>query len=445
MSTTLADKAGKVFKSVEGDFEAFAKSGARSPVFSGLNAKAMERLRLLGMYKKSDELFTYVSEHKLLKEEFGSFEPAVKPLEKGSEKADIYKGCEESVVVFVNGRFERSLSNLSGLQGAVVAELEYAADEEESGIAEEMAVSLDAEPDRYAALNGAFVASGVSIDVTAGAVIENYIQVLHITTSAKSPVMVTPRIFIRLRPGASARVVQKYIGSGENIFVNSVVDAVLENGATLGLCVLQSDGVSGASRRFFNFAKYRLRLEGLANFSGIFAQSGSDISRNHIEAHLTGEGAELDISGVAVTEGDDEAHSYVRVHHEAPKCRSNQVFKNIMKDRSKTSVDTTVVVHKRAQLTESHQIVNNLLLSESARMGGKPTLMIYADDVKCDHGSTVGQIDEDQVFYLKTRGIREDEARTLLTSGFANAVLEKIKFAPMKDDATRVLLSKLKG
>jgi Fe-S cluster assembly protein SufD len=447
MALTLAEKGEKAKARFLAGYEGLKKSGAAPEIFHNVNSASLEKFKSLGIYHKADELFTYVSVNKIFDFDFGGdfFQPPVATGMSAVTKADVeretFKGCEGSVIVFANGRFDRDLSSFSALTGIVVAELENAAEEEESGIGDYLEKSAALETDRYAALNGAFLSGGVSIDIPSGIAVEKTIQILYFNTGNSS----MPRTYIKLRPGASASIVERFAGvpagkpagEGAKSFCNFVTDVTLDSGSTLNLYSLQGSG--------FLLGKYRLTLAGQTTFNGIVAQPGGILSRNNFEAHLEGEGAELNIGGVAVIENEDEAHNLVHVHHEAANCRSDQIFRNILKDASRASVDTTVEVHEGAQLTVSHQLVNNLMLSDKAHIGGKPTLMIKADDVKCQHGVTVGRIDDDQLFYLKTRGINEKEARKLLIGSFANAVIERIKFTPLREAAESLLLSKLGG
>jgi Fe-S cluster assembly protein SufD len=165
--------------------------------------------------------------------------------------------------------------------------------------------------------------------------------------------------------------------------------------------------------------------------------------RNHNEVWLNESGAEMELNGVSVLEEDEQSHQFVRVHHEVENCTSHQYFKNIINDRARASFDGTVVVNKGAQLTNSDQLINNLMLSDEGHADCKPNLMIFADDVKCAHGATVGQLDDDQLFYLKTRGLSESVAKEILTQSFARSIVQKIPFEPVVKELDETLLKKL--
>ena len=153
----------------------------------------------------------------------------------------------------------------------------------------------------------------------------------------------------------------------------------------------------------------------------------------------------MELSGVSVLENDEQSHQFIRVHHEVENCTSRQHFKNIINDRARASFDGTVVVNKGAQLTNSDQLINNLMLSDEGHADCKPNLMIFADDVKCAHGATVGQLEEEQLFYLQTRGVSESVAREILTQSFARSVIQDIPFVPVVEELDQTLLKKLEA
>ena len=154
---------------------------------------------------------------------------------------------------------------------------------------------------------------------------------------------------------------------------------------------------------------------------------------------------ELILNGVSVLSGKEQVHNFVRIHHEAPQCISHQHFKNVVNDEGRSSFDGTVIVNQGAQLTNSNQLINNLMLSNNCHADNKPNLMIFADDVKCTHGATIGQIDDDQLFYLQTRGLSEKLAKELLTRGFAESIIQTIQFPEVVKELSNTLLKKLEA
>jgi Fe-S cluster assembly protein SufD len=149
------------------------------------------------------------------------------------------------------------------------------------------------------------------------------------------------------------------------------------------------------------------------------------------------------LNGVSVLDGKDQVHNFIRIHHEAPQCVSHQHFKNVVNGQARSSFDGTVIVNQGAQLTNSNQLINNLMLSDDCHADNKPNLMIFADDVKCTHGATIGQIDKEQWFYLQTRGLSAKVAKELLTRSFAKSIIQTIEFPVVVEDLNSTLLKKL--
>jgi len=151
------------------------------------------------------------------------------------------------------------------------------------------------------------------------------------------------------------------------------------------------------------------------------------------------------LNGVSVLDGKEQVHNFIRIHHEAPQCTSHQHFKNIINGQARSSFDGTVIVNQGAQLTSSNQLINNLMLSNDCHADNKPNLMIFADDVKCTHGATIGQIDENQWFYLQTRGLSAKIAKELLTRSFAKSIIQTIEFPEVINELNGTLLKKLEA
>ena len=229
-------------------------------------------------------------------------------------------------------------------------------------------------------------------------------------------------------------------GRGGNYFVNAVNDFIVKNGAGITFSQVQKDNPES-----WHCSKTRVQLHRDARFFGRNGSSGNRLARHHYEVRLKEEGAELHLSGASVLVNQEQVHNFIRIHHEAPHCNSNQLFKNVINDKGRSSFDGTVIVDKGAQLTNSDQLINNLMLSDEAHADNKPNLMIFADDVKCTHGTTVGQIDEDQLFYLKTRGLSQELAKSLLTTSFVASLIQTVPFPDVVTDLNEVLLKKLEA
>ena len=405
---------------------------------SAINQAGIERFALLKFPHKKHEMYTFVNTHELAGTAFEL--AADSPVDAAWVQSQIYPACENSVVVFVNGAYQESLSDLSSLGDSFKIQClsEAIADSE---IKQTLLDALENENDVFAAINSAFVHHGVWIDIPAKATLENPVQFLYISTgSVSAPVTSHPRLVMRLGEMAELKMIVTYAGTRENYFINAVKDFIVRDGAGITFTQVQKDDAES-----WHCSKMRVQLHRDARFFARNASSGNRLARHHYEVRLKEEGAELHLTGASVLKNQEQAHNFVRVHHEAPHCNSNQLFKNVIDDKGRSSFDGTVIVDKGAQLTNSDQLINNLMLSDEAHADNKPNLMIFADDVKCTHGTTVGQIDEDQLFYLKTRGLSQELAKSLLTTSFVASLIQTIPFPDVVADLNEVLLKKLEA
>jgi len=418
----------------------FLRSTSPFPRLLALNTAGIRQFEQLGFPHRKHEMFTFLSTRELAATLF-EYRTGNDDVSRDCVAGQVYKGCENSCIVLVDGQYRPELSDTSGLPsafGILSIEDAVAAD---SGIENYLKESIGGENDAFAAINSAFFSQCPVIRIAADARCAVPLQVLHLSTgSAADPVMTAPRLLFHAAPGAEIKLIVKYAGLRDNYFVNSVQDFILERDACVTFTQVQED--AGNAR---HFSKNRIVLRRDSRFMAANASSGSRLTRHHYDVHLNESGAELRLNGLSVLRGEEQVHNYIKVVHAAPQCTSNQVFKNIVNDKSRSSVDGTVVVEKDSQLTVSDQLINNLVLSDDARADSKPNLMIHADDVKCTHGNTVGQVDEEQLFYLKTRGLPQEAAQTLLTKSFAASLLQTIEFASVRNDLANTLLKKLEA
>lgn len=407
---------------------------AAHPRLAALNEAAAKRFAEVGIPGKRHEMFSFVNLRELLAAPFEFRHGAAKTVAESEIRKLVFAGCEHSLIAMVDGRYEPALSDVTAHNGAVTAQpLEQAIT---TPILEQLVKDTQSETDVFAVLNAMFVSGGVLIEVKNGADLSTPIQILHLSTGEGITTADAPRVVISVGANAAAQVAEKFAGSGG--FLNAVTNLSLGEGANVQWTRLQTDADAG-----FHFSKTHIRMARDSRFKGVAAANGGKLARHNCEVRLTGEGAELTQFNAAVLDGAEQSHNYFRIHHEAPNCVSYEVFKHLVMGRSAASADTTVVVHPGAQLTVSDQLINNLMLSEETRADTKPNLMIYADDVKCKHGATVGRLDENQIFYMVSRGISADRARALLTAGFVKSVLAEVAFAPVAQEAANLLLAKL--
>ncbi|MGY8761860.1 MAG: Fe-S cluster assembly protein SufD [Nitrospinaceae bacterium] len=416
----------------------FLDTGQPSSDLLSFNKKALDRFERLKFPHRKHEMYTFVNTKDLTDRSFSlKTESAV---QKSFIEQHIYAGCERSHLTFVDGVLHPELSDATALGTSVKigSLVEAVKDESFKSILQE---TIEQENDVFASINSAFMKQGVMIRVSRDKQIEVPLQILNVSSSGDSgPVMTVPRSYIHLEPLSELKLIVKYVGNGGNYFVNSVQDMIIEDNATLTHIQVEADSTDA-----WHFSKNRVRLKRDSRYVGYQTTNGARLVRNHNEVWLSEPGAEMELNGVSVLEEDEQSHQLIRVHHEVENCTSRQYFKNIINDRARASFDGTVVVNKGAQLTNSDQLINNLMLSDEGHADCKPNLMIFADDVKCAHGATVGQLDESQLFYLKTRGLSESVAKEVLTQSFARSIVQKIPFEPVVKELDQTLLKKLKA
>ncbi len=436
MPSTLAETSNGAESAILSLHRKFLENAKPYPSLLTLNESALARFETLKFPHSKHEMFTFVNTKVLAGVSFDLVrENSVSP---DFVKKNIYAGCELSHLVIVDGVFRPELSNPVAFgTNLKITPLEQAVSD--PAVKQYLLDTIEKESDVFASINSAFLKHGIMLEVPPETQLEAPLQILYISTGSSSvPVIVTPRTLVKVGRLSELKIIVKFVGSLGNYFVNAVQDFIVEDGAGVTFTQVQADPADA-----WHFCKNRFSLMRNSRVTMDNACNGGRLVRNHIEARLKEPGAELRLNGVSVLTKKDQAHNYIRIHHEAPHCTSKQSFKNVINDKGRASFDGTVIVNKGAQQTDSSQLINNLLLSNEGRADTKPNLMIFADDVKCTHGATVGQIDEIQLFYLTTRGLSERAARELLTKGFAESIIQGIPFPPVVKDVDDLLLRKL--
>ena len=405
------------------------------PALAELQEAALNRFESLGFPYSKHEMFTFVNTKGLVATSFSLSDGSAQ----GSEDfvaGHIYPDCERQCLVFVDGVFNRGLSRFEGVSANLVSLSE--ADQE---LKDYLSKTAENENDVFAALSTAFCSEGLVFKVDDNTQISGTVQVLFVSTGRSvGPAMHAPRLVWQLGKLAEVKVIEKFVGTEGGYFINSVQDWLLAEGAGVSFTQVQADSFDS-----WHFSKTRVHLNRNARFYSSNASSGTQLARHHYEVWLKEEGSELRLNGVSVLDGKEQVHNFIRIHHEAPQCISHQHFKNVVNGHARSSFDGTVVVNPGAQLTSSDQLINNLMLSDDCHANNKPNLMIFADDVKCTHGVTIGQIDEDQWFYLQTRGLSAKSAKELLTRSFAQSIIQTIEFPEVVEELNGTLLKKLEA
>jgi len=419
------------------------KTASTSPAWVGsLRESAMDRFEQLGFPSVKEEEWKYTNIAPVTKLDF---EPIV-----GFDRESIalmaadvarlgYLEAEQSRMVFQNGLLRNDLSSMKGLPAGVIAidlATAFAHEKYRNLIREHLARGADYNANGFTALNTALLSSGAFVLIPKG------IQVgtpIHVQFIAGPQAAIFPRVLVLAEENSSATIIESY-SSVDDIpyFTNAVVEIVLKDGARLEHYKVQRE-----SSEAYHIATTSADLGRNSAYDATTINFGALLSRHDIGVTMAHEGAECWVDGLYVVSTGQHTDTHSVIDHLQPHCTSHQLYKGILDGKSRAVFNGKIFVRHGAQKTDAMQTNKNLLLSNEARVDTKPQLEILADDVKCAHGAAVGQIEEDELFYLETRGIHPDLAKNLLTYGFAEEVIGKIKIDSIKAQLDETVLNRI--
>jgi Fe-S cluster assembly protein SufD len=351
-----------------------------------------------------------------------------------------FGAADWATLVFVDGRFDPGLSHRPELPAGVTVEPfaeALARDPELFGRVYARIATSDITP--FAALNAAFAADGAIIRFAAGTELPEPIHVLYVTTDAVGGAAVQVRTVLLVERGARAQLVESYAGLGTaSSFHNIVTEVVVGEGAWVEHTRIQRENAAA-----FHIGLTQIEQERDSHYRSFTLAAGGAIARHDLRARLSGENVETLLYGLYLGSGEQLVDNHTTIFHDRPNCRSWEVYKGILDDQSHAVFNGKVFVQPEAQKTDAKQTNRNLLLSAGARVDTKPQLEIFADDVKCTHGATVGRIDESVFFYLQSRGIPRTEARRILTYAFAAEVVNEVASTPVRGALDRLVATRL--
>lgn len=339
-------------------------------------------------------------------------------------------------VVFINGRFAPELSRIGGLpRGLQVSSIARQIVENPGALERHLGRYLDIYRDPFCALNTAFAEDGAYIYVAKGTVLEAPVHLLFVSTANREPHMSHPRNLIVAEEDSQATIIEDYVTLGDGtVFCNPVTELIAGDNAVISHYLIERENTEA-----FNTSTLRIQQGRSANVASHSVLLGGALVRNNVHPVLAGEGGECLINGLFVGTGNQHLDNYMRVEHASPHCGSRQFYNGILDGHARGVFHGRIIVHKNAQKTDAKQTNRNLLLSDDSQIDTKPQLEIYADDVKCTHGATIGQIEEDALFYLRSRGIDEVSARKLLLFAFASECLDRMKGGVVRSYVERVI------
>ncbi|UCF40116.1 MAG: Fe-S cluster assembly protein SufD [Gemmatimonadota bacterium] len=427
-------------------FESFAGNGA-SGAPGWLKTKresAISRFAETGFPHSRLEAWRFTDVKPIAGEHFVlAAKPEVSAAIRQAADAQLLGGAERHAAVFLNGHFVPELSSLEGLpQGVKLGSLRAALESDAKLVEEHLTRYARDERNPLTALSTAFISDGGFAYIPDDVVLERPLQLLFLADPASgSNPMWHPRTLIVAGRGAGGSLVESYVALGDGTYwTNAVTEVVLGEHAKIDTYRVQRESVQAYHTATTESYQARGSVFKLVNFT-----FGAELSRQDINAVLDGEGADCTLDGLSMLEGRQHTDHHTTLEHAQPHCTSWEYFNGVFDDRARGVFTGRIIVRPGAQQTDSKQTNNNLLLSERARADSQPQLEIYADDVKCTHGATLGPIDDEHLFYLQSRGLSRQEARHLLTYGFGSEILEAVKLDRLKEQLDGMVRDRLSG
>lgn len=434
--TALQDQLLRDFKRFENALNGSAKAETQV-----IREQALEVFKTLGFPTQRHEEWKYTSVQPLFKYDWKTCLPDdASELTREDIAPLLFKKLQATVLVVVNGVFKKELSMLlKQADGIITTGFKNAESENSELFKKHFAQHAAFKNEAFTALSTAFAHDGAFVFVPNGKVAEHPIHIVNIIDSRAENMIAQPRNLIILGKNSQATIIETTHTLGENeSFKNAVSEIFLDENAVLKMHIVQND-----SDNSFAVNTTQVHQERTSNFTATTVSLGGGVIRNNMNALLNGEHCESNFNGLYVLKSREHVDNHTLADHAVPNCQSNELYKGILDDESTGVFNGKIMVRADAQKTNAFQSNRNILLSKNATINTKPQLEIYADDVKCSHGATTGQLDEEAMFYLRARGLGEEKARALLLHAFAADVLQKIDVAELCEELLRLIDERL--
>ena len=413
---------------------AFRSVAPTVPWLELVRNSGMDRFEQLGFPSVREEDWKYTNLGALAKE---NFVPAIQDSVVRDVSQFAYPETEGAHLVVVNGFLREDLSQTSGLGDAVAVDLFSAAADARYNkiIRKYLARNAGYHNNGLTALNTAFLQSGVFLWIPKNVKVERPLQITFVADGEQSASF--PRVLVVAEENSSATLIESFVGEGR-YFTNAIVEVVVKDGAQFEHYRLQRE-----SKDAFHASTSSVELGRASRYYTTSINLGAQLSRHDVSVVMDHEGAETSVDGLYMVGSDQHTDTHSVIDHKQPHCNSHQLYKGILDGNGRAVFNGKIYVREGAQKTDAMQTNKNLLLSNKARIDTKPQLEIFADDVKCAHGAAVGQIDPEELFYLAARGITPELGRNLLTYGFAEEVIAKIKVESIRNELDETVLRQL--
>ncbi len=403
-----------------------------------VRSEAIKQFESIGFPDKKLENWKYTSLKNLLNTDYTVLPEINNVLEFKNIKKYLIDDIDSYKVIFVDGKYCSHLSETTH-EGMDICILSAALTQSKYELIIENYFNKIALKDGITSLNTAFSNEGVFIHIPKNKFVEKPIQIIHFSTGNESSLMFQPRNMIVVDENSQVQIIERHQSLSKNkVFTNSVTEIYADNKSIIDYYKIQNDNLQASliDNTYVNQQRN-------SSFSMHTFSFGNELVRNNLNISQNDEFIETTIKGITIIGDNQHVDHNTLIQHNKPNCNSHQDYKGIYDNKSTGVFNGRIVVNKQAQKTNAFQSNNNILLSDKATINAKPQLEIYADDVKCSHGCTVGQLDKNALFYLKSRGIPEKEATALLMYGFANNILKSVKIPEIKTRITNIIANKL--
>lgn len=431
MNMNLKDKLLSSYLAFEDHLE------ADSPLHD-LRNKAIKAFEDQGFPTKKEETWKYTSLNSLLKTDYSIFPKHDQVIEFKEVKKYFLHDIDTYKIVFIDGVYSSFLSETTHDKQDICL-MSSALNKGKYKPVIEAYFNKVAKEDSLTSLNTAFAKEGAYIHIPKHREVEKPIEIINFSTGNEAAVLLQPRNLIVVGENAHVQIIERHQSLSENaVLTNSVTEIFAEKRAFVDYYKVQNDDPSASLIDNTYVSQERESNCNVHTFS-----FGGNLTRNNLNFYQKGEHCDSTLKGITILENKQHVDHNTLVHHIEPNCESHQDYKGIFDDASTGVFNGKIIVEKEAQKTNAFQQNNNILIEDKATINAKPQLEIFADDVKCSHGCTIGQLDEDALFYLRSRGIAKKEARALLMYAFANTVLESVKIPELKVRINKLIANKI--
>ncbi|AUC21630.1 MULTISPECIES: Fe-S cluster assembly protein SufD [Polaribacter] len=403
-----------------------------------IRTKALQNFEALGFPTKKLEEWKYTSLNSILKQDYSIFPNKENNVEFADVKQYFIHDIDTYKIIFIDGKYSSFLSDVTH-DGKDICLLSSAISKAKYSPVIENYFNKIAKQDNLTSLNTAFANEGAYIYIPRNVEVEKPIQIINFTTGSEAATMIQPRNLIVVEENAHVQIIERHQSLTDNAVLSNVVTEVFAaKNSTVDIYKIQNDKINASLVDNTYIEQKTNSVVSVHTFS-----FGGNITRNNLNFYQRGEHMDSILKGITIIEGKQHVDHHTLVHHIEPNCESHQDYKGIFDERSTGVFNGKVIVNKEAQKTNAYQQNNNVLISDKATINAKPQLEIFADDVKCSHGCTIGQLDDDALFYMQQRGIPKKEGKALLMFAFANTVLESVKIPEVKQRITKLIAEKL--